>query len=164
MMRVTVKTFLLLSVMVMATGSGGVSAQQIVQGNLKVSGTITADAVEANGGAVLTTKDLSAIQSQILVRVAEEITNRLKTNGNSQEMRAFSEQITNAIAKTIGVTRQELLILRRDLNDASKAGADSVNEMRAALANMQRAQIAAEREIASLRRELDQLRRGVGRR
>lgn len=128
---------------------------------MKVSGTISARAVEVSGGTVLTTKDISTIQSKVLEQVAKEITNQLRNNGNSVEMQRFSEQVTSAVAKTIGVTNQELTVLRRDLRESSRAGATSINEMRTALTNMQRTQAAAEREIVALRRELDQLRRSV---
>ena len=136
-------------------------AQQVIQGDVKVAGTLFAESVQSSGANVLTTKDVSAIQTQVLKQVAEEIANRLKFNGNSPEMRTFAEQVTKAVAKTVGISNQDLAILRRDLNESSRSGAASVNEMRTAIANMQRAQVAAEREIAALRRELDQLRRDV---
>lgn len=164
MKKAAVNAFALCSALLMSMGYGTASAQQVVQGNLKVTGTVSADAMQTNGGTVLTAKDVPAIQSQVLKQVAEELTNRLRTDGNSTEMRFFSEQVTNAIAKTIGVTKQELSILRRDLNESNKAGVASINEMRAAISNMQRAQVAADREIASLRRELEQLRRDLSRR
>jgi hypothetical protein len=140
------------------------AAQQVVQGDMKVAGNLSATSIDVSGGKVLTTKDVATIQSQVLDQVAKEITNRLRNNSNSNEMQRFSEQVTSAVAKTIGVTNQELTVLRRDLKESNRAGATSINEMRTALANMQRSQAAAEREIASLRRELDQLRRDLNRR
>ena len=170
-------------------GSGEASAAagktQRFDGDLTVSGTLTAKALRlADGGAVATQKELADVKAQALNNAMDSMTKQLKTRSSSPAVSNFAgeiaEKVADALARKLasgsttgpaGQLRKELAAMlqaelkRRGVTSDSRSTppASELAPMKRAVDDLERKHKAAERKLDSLQREIDQLRRELKR-
>jgi len=154
-------------------------------GDVTVSGTLTARAIRLAGGVdVVTSKQLAEVKAEVLKSTMDSLTKQLKTRSSSWAVANFAAEINKKVTESLarnlasrsssgaaGQLRKELTSLvqaevKRQGSSSSSSRSDSAElaRLKRALDDLQRKYRAAERKLDDLEDEVEKLRREVKRR
>ncbi len=152
---------LLVAVLFAFASAQHVAGEDKFTGDVTVAGTLSARSMRVANDTVATEKSLETLHKAILSEVVAEISKKLRLNSSSVEMREFVAQIAKSVVATVGNSSKLVQDLRREFDASTKSAASQVTELKRTITVMQDESKIAQRELAALKQEMEELKREV---